>query len=96
MSGTETQDARIKRLRMRSMRRGIKEMDLILVAYAEARLTSMDDATLARYDALLSENDQDLYQWVSGQTPAPQALAEMVADIRAVALAASGGVGETG
>ncbi len=96
MSVTESHDARIKRLRMRSMRRGIKEMDLILVAYAEARLASMDDDTLARYDALLSENDQDLYQWVSGQKPAPQALAEMVADIRAVALSTSGGVGETG
>ena len=41
MSSGEAREARIKRLRMRSMRRGIKEMDLILVAYAEARLVAM-------------------------------------------------------
>lgn len=90
----ESREARIKRMRMRSMRRGIKEMDLILVAYADARLAEMDEATLAQYDALLSENDQDLYQWVSGQMAPPEALAEMIADIRAVALSASGGVGQ--
>ncbi|WP_417523142.1 succinate dehydrogenase assembly factor 2 [Marinovum sp.] len=90
----ESREARVKRLRMRSMRRGIKEMDLILVAYADARLADMDEDTLAHYDALLSENDQDLYQWVSGQMPPPEPLAAMIADIRAVALSASGGVGQ--
>ena len=88
--------ARRKRLAMRSMRRGIKEMDLILTAYAEARLTAMDAEALAAYEALLSENDQDLYQWVSGQVPAPEAHAALIADIRAVALASEGGVGRPG
>ena len=92
----ETHDARIKRLRMRSMRRGIKEMDLILTAYADARLGAMSDSELTGYDALLSENDQDLYQWVSGQQPAPAAMADLVAEIRAVALQTAGGVGQTG
>ena len=58
---------------MRSMRRGIKEMDLILSAFASAELAQMDADTLDRYDALLNENDQDLYQWVTGQDPAPAA-----------------------
>lgn len=92
----ETHDARIKRLRMRSMRRGIKEMDLILTAYADARLGEMSDSELTGYDTLLSENDQDLYQWVSGQQPAPAAMADLVAEIRAVALQTAGGVGQTG
>ena len=96
MSSGEARDARIKRLRMRSMRRGIKEMDLILVAYAEARLVAMDAPALDRYDALLSENDQDLYQWVSGQMTPPPAHAALIADIRDVALSAAGGVGQTG
>ena len=58
---------------MRSMRRGIKEMDLLLMAYCEANLAAMDTATLDLYDQMLHENDQDLYQWVTGQvaTPAP-------------------------
>lgn len=82
---TELREHRLKRLSMRSMRRGIKEMDIILSRYAEERLDGFDDAMLDRYDALLAENDQDLYQWVSGQKPAPDSLRDMIADISEVA-----------
>ena len=37
----ETPETRIKRLRMRSMRRGIKEMDIILMRYADRRLADL-------------------------------------------------------
>jgi antitoxin CptB len=60
------------------MRRGIKEMDLILSRFAQARLHGLDAEDLDRYEALLDQNDQDLYQWVSGQTEAPAALAPIV------------------
>ena len=50
----EARDVRIKRLAMRSMRRGIKEMDLILSAYATDRLDMMSDAGLELYDDLLT------------------------------------------
>ena len=73
---------KVKRLHMRSMRRGIKEMDLILSAYAAARLEEMDDAGLTLYDALLSENDHDLYQWVTGQVPTPEPYGALIADIQ--------------
>ena len=82
---SELREHRLKRLSMRSMRRGIKEMDIILSRYAEQRLEGFDDAMLDRYDTLLSENDQDLYQWVSGQKPAPDSLRDMIADISEVA-----------
>ena len=78
---TETQENRLKRLRMRSMRRGIKEMDLILVAYTDRQLAQMSEDDLNLYDALLSENDQDLYQWVTGQVAAPEPYKAMIADI---------------
>jgi antitoxin CptB len=58
---------RIKRLKMRSMRRGIKEMDIILSAFADDNLHLMSEQDLLTYDSLLDENDQDLYQWVTGQ-----------------------------
>ncbi|MGB3245400.1 MAG: succinate dehydrogenase assembly factor 2 [Sulfitobacter sp.] len=74
---------RLKRLIMRSMRRGIKEMDLILPPYAAARLDQMDEDALTLYDALLNENDHDLYQWVTGQVGAPAGYSEMIADIQA-------------
>ena len=80
----EDRASRIKRLHMRSMRRGTKEMDLILMRFAAARLEGMDEPALDAYDALLTENDQDLYQWVSGQVAAPDQHAGLVADIRTI------------
>ena len=67
----ETREARLKRMKIRSWRRGTKEMDLILGPYADAELAGMDEAALDLFDALLLENDQDLYQWVSGQAEPP-------------------------
>lgn len=78
----ELHETRLKRLAMRSMRRGIKEMDLILHAYATERLTVMSDADLALYDDLLNENDHDLYQWVTGQFAAKPQYTTMIGDIQ--------------
>ena len=78
---SEPADARLKRMTMRSWRRGTKEMDLVLGPYAEAHLAAMDEGRLVLYDQLLDENDQDLLPWVLGQTPAPAALSGLVAEI---------------
>lgn len=78
----ETPEARLKRLRMRSMRRGIKEMDLILDRYAGLRLADLGEGDLDVYDALLQENDHDLYAWVTGQAAPPAQMAGLIADIR--------------
>jgi antitoxin CptB len=77
----ETPEHRLKRLRMRSWRRGIKEMDLILGRYADTYLTEMSDERWSEYDSLLSENDQDLYAWVTGTQPIPERFSELIADI---------------
>jgi len=77
----ETRENRLKRLHMRSMRRGIKEMDLILSAFAENNLADMAGEELDLYDALLLENDQDLYTWVTGAVPAPPRFASMIARV---------------
>lgn len=78
---TETAEARLKRMAMRSWRRGTKEMDLVLGPYADAHLAGMAEGRLALYDQLLEENDQDLLPWVLGQTPAPAEFAELLAEI---------------
>jgi antitoxin CptB len=78
----EPRAVRVKRLAMRSMRRGIKEMDLILSAYATDRLEGMDEHALDIYDDLLNENDHDLYQWVTHQTLPKPVYADMIADIQ--------------
>lgn len=80
---TESRDIMIKRLRMRSMRRGIKEMDLILQAFAEAHLHDFSDETLSLYDRLLSENDHDIYGWVGGQFAVPEIYRDLVGRIAA-------------
>ena len=79
----ETAEDALRRMRMRSWRRGTKEMDLILGPFADARLADMSGSTLADYDALLAENDQDLIQWVLGQSAPPARFAALIAQIAA-------------
>ena len=78
---TETREIRLKRLTMRSMRRGMKEMDILLMRYSERCLSDLTDKELDLYEALLSENDQDLYQWVSGQVTAPERFTDLIGAI---------------
>ena len=80
----EDRETRLRRLKIRSMRRGIKEMDLILMRYFEARHDVMEAAALDDYEALLEENDHELYAWVSGQAVPPVRHADLVADIQSV------------
>ena len=82
---SETAEHRLKRLAMRSWRRGTKEMDLILGPFADARLASMDDGDLQLYDQLLEENDQDLAAYVMGQADPPAAIRGLMQTITAFA-----------
>ncbi|MEM9577065.1 MAG: succinate dehydrogenase assembly factor 2 [Pseudomonadota bacterium] len=77
----ESHEHRIKRLKMRSMRRGIKEMDLILQRFADGHLDAMSDTELTLYDGMLNENDHDLYQWVTGQSSPPETYRDLIARI---------------
>lgn len=79
---TESREIRLRRLGIRSWRRGTKEMDLILGRFFDANGADLGDATLDLYEDLLTENDQDLYLWVSGQAAAPARFADLVVRIR--------------
>jgi antitoxin CptB len=83
---TEDRDTMLRRLRLRSMRRGIKEMDLLLSAFAVG-LDRLEPADIALYDHLLSESDLDLLAWVTGQRAAPADLAALIARIAATPVA---------
>lgn len=80
---TETRETRLKRIRIRSWRRGTKEMDLLLGPFADGPLAGLDAAGLDAFEALLAENDQDLYAWISGAAPQPPAHAAMLAQVAA-------------
>lgn len=75
-------EARLKRMRMRSWRRGTKEMDLILGPFADSQLTTLSEDDLTLYEAVLLENDQDLYPWITarmrGESPGPEPLSAML------------------
>ena len=74
----EPVEIRLKRLKMRSWRRGTKEMDMILGPFSDEMLGDLTGQELDQYEQLLHENDQDLYQWVSGQVSPPQTHAELI------------------
>jgi len=75
----EPRETKLRRLKLRSMRRGIKEMDLILGGFATHGLDALSDTDLALYDEMLSESDHDMYQWASGQVSAPDRFAPLIA-----------------
>ena len=76
-------EARLRRMRMRAWRRGIKEMDLILGRFVDRRLETMAAGELDAFEDLLHENDQDLYAWVTGRAAPPDRFAPLVARIAA-------------
>ena len=88
---TESPDIRLKRLKMRSWRRGTKEMDLILGPFSDTGLAALGAQALDDYERLLEENDQDLYQWVTGQVPAPARFSGLMGEIARHAEAAAKG-----
>lgn len=75
-------EARLKRLHMRSWRRGIKEMDLILGPFADSELTGLGPQDLDIYEDLLNENDQDLYPWITarlkGESGGPERISALL------------------
>nr|WP_205524084.1 succinate dehydrogenase assembly factor 2 [Oceanomicrobium pacificus] len=79
----EAPENRLKRMRMRCWRRGTKEMDMVLGPFADAELAGLSPDALDQLDALLEENDQDLYAWLTRQSEAPADHAGMLDRLRA-------------
>lgn len=77
----EDKQDRLKRFKMRSWRRGTKEMDMVLGPFSDTELVGLNEAQLVLYDALLSENDLDLYQWVTGQVETPKHYLDLLSGI---------------
>ncbi len=78
---SEDRETRLRRLRLRSWRRGTKEMDLVLGSFADEEMRSLSDADLDAHEVIMAENDHDLYQWVSGQSEIPSEIAPAIARV---------------
>jgi antitoxin CptB len=61
-------------------RRGMLELDLILVPFAENILPSLSESERVEYAALLEEEDQDIFQWLVQKAPAPEKSLQLVVD----------------
>jgi len=66
-------ETRLKRMRFRAWRRGFREADLIMGPFADSHAQTLDAAGLDAFEALLDQQDQDVYEWITGRTPAPPA-----------------------
>lgn len=67
----EALDRRRRRLIFRSDHRGNKENDILLGQFAQAHLHGFDPGQLDRYEALLEESDNDIFDWVAGRAEVP-------------------------
>ena len=70
--GGTTNGAAAARLRWRC-RRGVREMDLLLLRFLEQVFPGLDEPARRRFDAMLDEADADLYDWITGRAAPPPA-----------------------
>ncbi len=66
-------DSRHNRIRFRAWRRGFREADLILGPFSDRYVRAFSDDELDRFEALLEQSDHDIYAWILGSTPVPEA-----------------------
>lgn len=75
-------DHLIKCLKIRSNRRGTKEMDIILGGFSEHHLHQLDRNALDLYAEMLNENDIDLYLWITKKASPPQKFMDLIRQIQ--------------
>jgi len=86
---TEDITLRRKRLLYRADHRGFKEADLLIGGFAKESLDQMGEDELDAFEALLELIDHDVYGWVMGARPVPEAHdTPLLARLRAYAMAA--------
>jgi antitoxin CptB len=66
-------DERRRRLLYRVWHRGTREMDLILGRFADAAVTQLTEAEIAELEQLAEVPDPELYAWLTGGRPVPDA-----------------------
>ncbi len=64
-------DPRLNKIRFRAWRRGFREADMILGAFADERLETLSMTELDEFEVLLDQPDHDLYGWIIGRDVAP-------------------------
>jgi antitoxin CptB len=75
MTGTtrssEGLDLRRRKLLFRSWHRGMREMDLIMGGFADAKVGELNERELTEFERLIDVPDRDLLAWVTGEEVVP-------------------------
>ena len=61
-------------------RRGMLELDLILVPFAENVLPNLSKSECAEYARLLEQEDQDIFMWLMKRVPVPDSSLQPMVD----------------
>jgi antitoxin CptB len=67
----ENLSARQKKILFRAWHRGTREADLLMGRFADAFIPQASEADQDAFEAILAENDPDIYDWVTGRLPLP-------------------------
>jgi antitoxin CptB len=72
MQAGDGEDAmRRRRLKFRCWHRGMREVDLLLGRFADARLDGLSGEELTAFEALLDVPDPEVLAWVMGEEQVP-------------------------
>jgi antitoxin CptB len=64
-------DLRRRKLLYRSWHRGLREMDLIMGGFADAKVAQLSEGELGELERLIDVPDGDLLAWITGQAAVP-------------------------
>lgn len=64
-------EARLKRLQFRAHHMGSNENDILFGGFADKYLASLSPEQVDRFEALIQETDNDLFNWVTGKLEVP-------------------------
>jgi len=89
-------ETRIGRIVFRAWRRGFREADLILGPFTDLHVRSFTPAELDTYEALLAEDDHDIFAWIAGKSQPPSQfdtpILDMLKDFQRALPVASGDI----
>jgi antitoxin CptB len=74
-------ETRFKKLKYRAEHRGFREADIIIGGFAEKHMRALTPAQLDDFERIIDQPDQDLYAWIIGKEPIPEAFAGEVMDL---------------
>ena len=68
----DNREKKLKRLKIQSWRRGMKEVDLLLGGFVDQNINSLSDKDIKCYEQLLLQDDQLIYFWISKPSECPK------------------------